>query len=195
VNVLTDERLLWFLNRGSGVVVLVLLTASTALGVLSTMRLSSTRWPRFVTQALHRNIALLVLVLMIVHAGTAIADEYVDLSMIDAFVPFASTDRVFWGSLGTLSLDLVLLAVVTSVSRHRFGLRRWRAVHLSTYAAWPLGLAHGLGMGSDQRSGWSIVLTVACVAVVAASVYLRVTTRAGGTAGPKPSRSGGVRAQ
>jgi methionine sulfoxide reductase heme-binding subunit len=194
VSVLSDDRLLWFVNRGSGVVVLVLLTASTALGVLATVRTTSSRWPRFVTQALHRNIALLSLVLLAVHAGTAIADSYVDLTVADAFVPFAAAYRPFWTALGTVALDLVLLAVVTSLARHRFGLRRWRAVHLTTYLAWPAGLAHGLGIGTDQRATWSVVLTAICVGVVAGALSLRLTGRGDGRPGEGrpvgPSSSG-----
>ena len=38
---------LWYLTRGSGVVALLLLTATTLLGVLTTGRWRSDRWPRF----------------------------------------------------------------------------------------------------------------------------------------------------
>lgn len=172
---LTDDRLPWFVTRGSGVVVLVLLTGSMVLGVLSTVRASSSWWPRFVTQALHRNIALIALALLAVHAGTAIAYGYLGLSLLDAVVPFRSTGRAFWGSVGTIALDLVLVSTATGLARHRLRLRGWRIVHRSAYLAWPLALAHGLGMGSDQHAGWSIVLTAVCVGVVAGAVSLRVT--------------------
>lgn len=40
---------LWFANRGTGFVLLVLLTVSTMLGVLSTARVTSRLWPRMLT--------------------------------------------------------------------------------------------------------------------------------------------------
>jgi predicted ferric reductase len=175
VSLLSDDRLLWFVNRGTGVVVLVLLTFSLTLGVLATVRASSHWWPRFVTQALHRNIALLALALLIAHAGSAIVDGFVDIQVIDAVIPFGAGYETLWSALGTIALDLVVLAIVTSLARHRFGLRRWRAVHLTTYLAWPLGLAHGLGIGTDQRTGWSIGVTAACVGLVVVSLLIRLT--------------------
>jgi methionine sulfoxide reductase heme-binding subunit len=175
VKVLQDDRLLWFVNRGTGVVLLVLLTVSVMLGVLSTMRTTSNRWPRFVTQALHRNISLLGLAILVAHAGVAIIDGYVDITPIDAFVPFGMGYRPFWGSLGTIASDLLLIAAATSLARHRFNLRIWRVIHLSTYLAWVLGLSHGLGIGTDQRATWSVVLTALCVGLVAGAGALRLS--------------------
>lgn len=174
MSVLSDDRLLWFLNRSTGVVMLVLMTASVVLGVLATVRTTSHWWPRFVTQALHRNIALLSLALLAAHVATAVIDSYVDIVWVDAFVPFGIGYRPFWGSLGTISLDLTVFAALTSVARHRFGLRRWRIVHLTTYLAWLLGLVHGLGMGTDQRTSWSVVLTAVCVGLVAGAGAVRL---------------------
>ena len=51
--------LLWYLNRGTGVVLLVLFTATVVLGVLATGRSTTPLWPRFVTQGLHRSLAAL----------------------------------------------------------------------------------------------------------------------------------------
>lgn len=175
MTVLHDDRLLWFVNRGTGVVLLVLMTFSVALGVLATVRASSVWWPRFVTQALHRNVALLSLALLTAHAGAAIIDGFVDIQWIDAVIPLGSGYHVYWTSLGTLALDLTVLVTLTSVSRHRFGLRRWRAVHLTSYLVWPLALAHGIGMGTDQRTTWSIGLTAGCVGIVAGAAAVRLS--------------------
>lgn len=175
MSLLTDERLLWFVNRGSGVVVLVALTITTALGVMSTVRVSSRWWPRFVTQTLHRNLALLSVALLTVHVGTAVVDGYVDIGVVDVFVPFGSPYETLWTALGTIALDLIVLAALTSLARHRFGLRGWRTLHLSTYLAWPLALAHGLGMGTDQTQTWSVVLTALCVGTVAGAISVRLS--------------------
>jgi methionine sulfoxide reductase heme-binding subunit len=40
-----SHALLWFANRGTGVVLVVLLTLSIVLGVLATSRLSPRIWP------------------------------------------------------------------------------------------------------------------------------------------------------
>ncbi|HEY1449503.1 MAG TPA: hypothetical protein VGF47_01020, partial [Solirubrobacteraceae bacterium] len=48
----------WYLTRSTGVVGLLLLTLAVGLGVVDVHRLSSSRWPRFVLDSLHRNVAL-----------------------------------------------------------------------------------------------------------------------------------------
>lgn len=62
----SDGKTLWYAMRAAGVVLVVLLTASTALGVFSTARAGSRRWPRFATQALHRNVSLIASLLLVV---------------------------------------------------------------------------------------------------------------------------------
>jgi predicted ferric reductase len=178
MSVLHDGRLLWFLNRGTGVILLVLMTISVALGVASTVRTTSPRWwPRFVTQALHRNLSLLAVALLVAHVSAAVIDDYVDIRWYDAFVPFGSGYRPLWLGLGALALDLTAITVATSLARHRFGLRRWRAIHLTTYLAWGLGLVHGFGIGTDHRTVWSVAVTAACVGVVAGAMAVRLSTR------------------
>jgi len=178
VKVFTDERLLWFINRGTGVVLLVLMTLALVLGVAATVRTSSSRWPRFVTQALHRNLALLSLALLAAHVGAAVIDGYVNIQVIDAVLPFGSGYRPFWVALGTIALDLMVVATLTSLARHRFRLRSWRIVHLTTYLAWPLALAHALGIGSDRSTAWSMLLTAICAGLVAGAIAVRLSALA-----------------
>jgi len=67
---------LWFGNRGTGFVLLMLLTLSTVLGVLSTARLSLRRWPRMLSQGLHRNVSLLAVTFLAAHVATAVVDTF-----------------------------------------------------------------------------------------------------------------------
>jgi predicted ferric reductase len=176
VTILHDDRLLWFVNRGTGVILLLLMTVAVALGVLATARTTSRWWPRFVTQALHRNISLLVVALLTAHISAAIIDGYVDLNWIDVVVPFVAGYQPLWTALGTLALDLILVVTITSLLRNRLGHRRWRVIHLASYLAWGLGLAHGLGIGTDQATTWSIVITATSVGLVTVAVGLRLAT-------------------
>jgi sulfoxide reductase heme-binding subunit YedZ len=47
-------------------------------------------------------------------------------------------------------------------------------VHWLAYACWPIGLAHGLGIGTDRATAWVFALTVACAAAVAAAASWRL---------------------
>lgn len=172
----SNLQILWFANRGTGVVLLALLTLSTALGVFSTARAGNARWPRFATQALHRNVSLLSLSLLGVHIFTAVADEYVDIRWYEAVLPRPGAYKGVWLWLGTLGCDLILAIVITSLVRHRLTHRSWRGMHLLAYVSWGFGVLHGVGIGTDTATSWGTGVTVASVGVVAAVGVIRLAT-------------------
>ena len=167
---------LWYATRAAGLVTLLMLTASVLLGVLTAGRFSSDRWPRFLTAGLHRNISLLVLVFLALHVATTVLDTFVSVPVAAAFVPFVSSYKTFWLGLGAIALDLLLALLATSLLRNRLGHRSWRRVHWLAYACWPIGLAHGLGAGTDRATTWVFALTVACAAGVAGAATWRLVT-------------------
>ena len=170
---MTEGPLLWYINRSTGIVVLVLLTLTTVLGVLAIGGKPARGVPRFVTQSVHRNIALLSVVLLVVHIVSAVADEFVDIRWWQAIVPFGASYEPLWLGLGAAALDLMVVVIVTSLLRTRMGHRTWRALHLTAYALWGLSIAHGIGMGTDL-SGSMWLVTVACLATVPIVAALRL---------------------
>jgi len=163
----------WYLTRASGAVALLLLTAAVVLGVLDVRRASSPRWPRFVIDALHRNVALLAMAFLGVHILTSVLDSFASISPLDAFIPFVGSYRPLWLGLGALALDLLLAVTITSALRRRMGYRSWHAIHSLTYASWPIALLHGLGTGSDVKSSWLLACSALCVVAVLAAVLAR----------------------
>lgn len=165
----------WYLARGTGAVALVLLTASVVLGVLGSLRFSAgPRWPRFAIDTLHRDVSLLVLILLVAHIATSVLDGFTSIKLTDAVIPFASSYRPLWLGLGALSFDILLALVLTSLIRRRVGLRAWRAVHWLAYASWPVAVLHGLGTGSDTKVWWMLALTALCLAAVLIAVGARI---------------------
>jgi sulfoxide reductase heme-binding subunit YedZ len=165
---------LWYLNRASGLVLLVALTFAVVLGQLSTRRSAGARVPRFMTMQLHRNVSLLASALIALHVVTAVGDGYVDIAVLDAVVPFRSPYRPVWLGLGTLALDLVLAVLVTTLLRHRLPRPVWRATHWVSYAAWPTAVLHGLGTGTDTRTPATLLLTFGCIGAVVIGSLLRL---------------------
>lgn len=168
-----NAKQFWFLTRGLGVSALLLLTASLALGVLTSVRWRAQRWPRFVTAGLHRNLTLLAIAFVALHVVTTVADGYTPIGLKDAVIPFVSPYRPIWLGLGAIAFDLLIALVATSLLRARIGYRVWRYVHWLAYAAWPVALVHALGTGTDARLGWMRSIGAACVAVVALAVLAR----------------------
>src|SRR5215470_17394184 len=70
---------LWYATRATGLVTLLLLTASMLLGIITAGRFASENWPRFLTVGLHRNMTLLVLIFLTLHVGTTVVDTYTSI--------------------------------------------------------------------------------------------------------------------
>lgn len=168
---------LWYLSRGTGVVSLLLFTASVVFGALGGGRFAGARWPRFAVAGVHRNVSLLALAFLVVHVATAIIDPYAGIGWWDSIIPFGSVYRPLWLGLGAVAGDLALAIVLTSLARPRINARLWRAVHWTSYACWPLAVAHGIATApADFRLAWLLAIYVACVLAVLVAVGWRVTT-------------------
>ena len=189
----SNPQALWYLTRGFGLVDLILLTVSVALGVAQVARYVGPGLPRFVIAGLHRRVSLLATVLLGVHIVTAVADPFAPIRIVDVFIPFSGLYRPVWLGLGALATDMLLALVVTSLIRERIGHQLWRAVHWCAYACWPFALVHALGTGSDSRLGWVQVIYAACTAMVLAAVAWRLVSRwTSAPAGRRLAAAGGA---
>ena len=166
----------WFLTRASGLVSIVLLSATIVLGVVASVGWTSERWPRFLSQNVHRNLSLLCMVFVGIHVVTTVADGFVPIGFIDAVVPFHTPYRPLYLGLGALGIDLMLAVLITSGLRHRIGYGSWRFVHWLAYLCWPIALLHSLGSGTDTPLPLVLVIEAACTAAVLVAVAWRLTT-------------------
>lgn len=165
---------LWYATRATGLVAFVLLTLCVVLGVVTVVRYSSPRLPRFVSLGLHRNVSLLTLVFLALHVLTTVADSYVSIGPGAAFIPFSNDYRRLWLGLGAIASDLLLALILTSLVRHRLGYRSWRVVHWLAYVSWPVALMHALGTGTDPATPWMSVLALVCVTGVIGAIGWRL---------------------
>jgi methionine sulfoxide reductase heme-binding subunit len=165
---------LWYIDRGSGLAALLLLTTSVVLGVVSVVRVHSPRWPRFALALVHRNLSLLALTFGVVHVFTSVVDSFVPISVAGALIPFAAAYKPLWLALGTISADLMLAVLITTALRRRIGFQTWRSIHLLSYACWALSVVHSVGIGSDARSAiWAVMIVAACIGGVGGAIVQR----------------------
>lgn len=168
---------LWYVTRATGMVALILLTSTLVLGIVASVGATTPRWPRFLSQSLHRDLSLFCLALVGAHVVSTVADGYVPIGYLDAVVPFTSPYRTAWIGLGAIGFDLLLAVAVTSGLRHRIGARWWRSVHWLAYLCWPIALLHGLGTGTDTRKvAGALLIELACIAAVGAAGIWRLVT-------------------
>ena len=181
----------------AGVFALIGLTGSVLVGLVATDRIVMTPGHRVMAQAVHRAMSFGALTFLIIHIVTEILAQRVHV--IDAFIPFLSPFRTFYIGLGTIASDLIILIVVTSILRKRFTAHgkawRWRAIHYSSYAAFVLGVLHGLLGGRaakpyvDWSYGFAIALTALGLAVRFLAISLRPKENVGAAPGADRARS------
>jgi methionine sulfoxide reductase heme-binding subunit len=171
---LTASAALWYASRATGVVSLLLLSAVVVLGVLVNGQGHLPGLPRFAVTGLHRNLALLGVVFVVVHIVTAVFDSYVSIRLVAAIIPFTSSYEPFWLGLGAVAVDLLVAVIVTSLLRARIAPGLWRAVHWLAYAIYPVVVVHSIGSSRDLQGGWLLMLTVGCVAACVVAVGFRL---------------------
>ena len=175
----------------SGILALLALTGSVVLGVAATGRQFLPASARVTAQVAHRAVSLAALGFLAVHILLEVVSSRAGLLAV--LLPFTGSSSRFYLGLGTIAADLEIAVVGTSLARMRYAGSAhphvWRVVHLSIYAAWPLAILHGLFEqgGVAPWIGWSYL---ACVALVAMAVVIRLTVKAplGRPAGAGPVR-------
>jgi sulfoxide reductase heme-binding subunit YedZ len=165
----------WYTMRATGVVALVLLTATMVLGLLTAGRTASASWPAFARADLHKRVSLLAMVFLALHVLTAVLDTYVNVGWLAAIVPFASPYRPLWVGLGTVGVDLMVAVAVSSALRQRINPRTWRGIHWLAYGSWPVAMAHTFGMGTDAATLWLDAVGVLCTLSLAGALAWRIT--------------------
>ncbi|MBI5339780.1 MAG: ferric reductase-like transmembrane domain-containing protein [Mycolicibacterium rufum] len=170
---MTSEAL-WALGRGTGITALVFLTISQALGIATRSGRRVVALPRFAVADVHRFAALAGTGLVALHLTLLFFDPYAQLRLVDFVVPFLAAYRPVWLGLGTLACDVLVVVTVSSLLRHRLGLRAFRAIHWLAYALWPVALVHALGAGTDAQRVWFLALAGGCAVVVAGALMWRL---------------------
>lgn len=171
------DTTLWIIGRATGVVSLGLLTLTVVLGIITRSGRPMPALPRFSVQLVHRNVSLGAAIFVVVHVLTLLLDSYAKIRLIDLIIPFIGIMNPIWQGLGTVAFDLMIAVVLTSLLRHRIGLRTFRFVHWFSYAMWPIALIHGIGNGTDRTSPWFIGFVIACIIAVAVACIWRLTPR------------------
>jgi methionine sulfoxide reductase heme-binding subunit len=177
-------HLFWITSRAAGVVALGAASISVSLGLAMSLRLRGLR--RADLKVLHETLSLSALVAVAVHGAALLGDGFLHPSVADLTVPFVSSYKTFWTSIGIISGWALALLGLSYYARRRIGPGRWRRLHRFTALAWLLGLVHSLGEGTDAGTAWFLAMT-GIVAIPALLLLVsRISLSGGG--GDRPRR-------
>ena len=174
VTATSGSQWLWYVSRGSGLILLALFSVVVVLGVATRTGSAPRTWHRFTVAELHRTLSLFAVALLTLHVVTAIADPYVSIGWWATIIPFVSHYKAAALGLGTLAVDFGAAVILTSLFRHRLGFKTWRAVHWLAYLAWPVAFVHSLRAGNDLGLAWVYGVEWGSAALVATAVVARL---------------------
>jgi len=151
----------WLASRASGVVALVLIGLSVAIGLA--MASKAFRRPGLPKRmiALHEHAALAALVAIAVHGIALLGDSWLNPGPLGIAVPFVMDHEPLFTGLGILGGHLAAILGLTFYIRRRVGTRRWRNLHRLTPLVYVLGVVHTLGAGSDAGEPWLLAVLLA----------------------------------
>jgi methionine sulfoxide reductase heme-binding subunit len=166
----------WYVARASGIVAYLLLSASVVLGVLMAGRTRFT-WPRFAVEEVHRFLAILTGVFIVLHGGALLLDRVVPFSLAQELVPFTASYRPFAVGLGVVAAELSAAVGISNALRSRLPRRVWRRIHYLTLAVWALATVHGVLAGTDRFDPWFAALAAMSISAVGMAFAARFSPR------------------
>jgi methionine sulfoxide reductase heme-binding subunit len=151
----------WLASRASGVVALVLIALSVAIGLaMASKAFRRPGLPRKLI-AVHEHAALAALVAIAVHGITLLGDSWLNPGPLGIAVPFVMDHEPLFTGLGIIGGYLAAILGLTFYVRRRIGMRRWRNLHRLTPLVYVLGVVHTLGAGSDAGQPWLLAVLLA----------------------------------
>ena len=118
---------------------------------------------------LHDFSPLLVLPLSALHAVALLLDATARISVRDLLVPFVASYGQLAIGLGTISLDLLVVVLVTTWLRPRMSNRVWQLFHRLSYAAFVALFFHSILSGTDLTS--PVIAGLAWIAALVVAYY------------------------
>jgi sulfoxide reductase heme-binding subunit YedZ len=164
----------WLASRASGIVALVLLTASVTLGLTMGGKLARRPGAARTLLAIHEQTAVTALVAVAIHGVTLLGDSWLNPGPGGIALPFTMAYRPLWTGSGIIAGWLAALLGLTFYLRRWIGARLWRRAHRMTVVAFGLAVAHTIGAGTDSTAPWLFWPVVAVSGGIAVLFAVRV---------------------
>jgi sulfoxide reductase heme-binding subunit YedZ len=157
---LDSQQVMWYITRAAGITSYILLWFSSAWGLAVASKITDVFLHRSFTYDFHQFISLLAVGFIFLHILVLLFDRYLPYTLAQILIPFVSPYRPLWVGIGVLGFYLTLLVTITFYMRSRIGMKAFRAIHVSSLAAYLGGTIHGFFSGTDS-SLWTVQLMYA----------------------------------
>lgn len=144
----------WIILRSAGIGAYLMLFASVTWGLLGTTAVVERRVSKATSIVVHHYISTSIVVFVLVHLIGLLLDKVRPFYVVDLLIPLHSSFRPVAVGLGVLAMYTILVVLVTSWLRSKFGLMWWRRVHVWGTPAFILAMVHGIFSGTDANVAW-----------------------------------------
>lgn len=142
----------WIMLRSAGIGAYLMLFASVTWGLLGTTAIFERRVSKAASIVVHHYISTSIVVLLAVHLIGLLLDKFQPFRVPDLLIPFHASFRPVPVAFGVIAMYTILIVLVTSWWRARFGLLWWRRVHIWGTPAFILAMVHGIFSGTDANA-------------------------------------------
>jgi sulfoxide reductase heme-binding subunit YedZ len=166
---------IWVTARSTGTAALVALILSVLSGMA--LRSGALAWLSHnrAVRAVHDLTSLLWLPLAIAHVIALMLDPYAKIGFADLLVPFLVSYGSLAIGLGTISLQLVVIVLISTWLKSSLTQQGWLAIHRLSYVAFVAAFAHGLLAGTDFAQPVLIALAWVMAALLLIVAVRRLT--------------------
>jgi sulfoxide reductase heme-binding subunit YedZ len=142
----------WELARASGLAAYVALCIAVLTGLAPRTQLLGFLAQNRAVRALHDFTPWIVIPAALTHVIALLLDATAQISVLDVFVPFQTSYGQLAIGLGTLSLDLLVVVLVTTWLRRKLSNGAWRTFHRLSYLGFVAMFLHAVLAGTDLAS-------------------------------------------
>jgi methionine sulfoxide reductase heme-binding subunit len=171
---------LWFLNRASGIVALVLGAVALISGFAFSARETGRRLRPNWWLDLHNWLGGSAFVFTMIHVVAVYADKAQKIGLKQVLIPGTAAIAGTAITVGVLATYSFGIAVLTSWPKRLFSRRTWRVLHLLSIPGAVLAALHALWLGSDALTvGFRVLVVVLSALVIYPGVIrlVRVLTK------------------
>ena len=175
------QHVWWLASRSVGVVAMVLVSLSVALGLAMSGRIVRGPGVAARLKVVHEALALSGLLAIALHGLLLLPDSFLHPGVAGIAIPFALPINRAWTAAGVVAGWLAAIITLSFYVRSRIGGRTWRRLHRWTFAVYGLGLLHTIGSGTDAGAAWlllTLALATAPVLVAGAHRLIELDRRA-----------------
>ncbi|MHA7582101.1 ferric reductase-like transmembrane domain-containing protein [Paenibacillus vandeheii] len=139
----------WNIIRISGIAAYLLLFTGVFLGIAQGMPIAKGK-PKAAMYTWHTRTTWLAFGLGIVHALTLYIDHYSPFTWSELLIPFTASVHPIGSGLGTLAFYGLVIVLLSSDLRNKFGRKWWFMFHMLSYPVFIGLLFHGMVTGTDS---------------------------------------------